>query len=111
MRFCTRRGCRRSSARTSSTRTKSLGSFGGAKPDRMIARPGFDAGRFPEKVTAFREGITVHSRYRLPCPACGSPVQHRLRRKRNQLLPDLSNWRKAPGGPGARLLKSVASQS
>jgi len=31
--------------------------------------------RFPEKVTAFREGMAVHGRYRLPCPACGSPVQ------------------------------------
>ena len=30
---------------------------------------------FPEKVTAFREGMAVHGRYRLPCPACGSPVQ------------------------------------
>ena len=31
--------------------------------------------RFPEKVTAFREGMAVHGRYRLPCPVCGSPVQ------------------------------------
>jgi formamidopyrimidine-DNA glycosylase len=31
--------------------------------------------RFPEKVTAFREGMAVHGRYRKPCPACGSPVQ------------------------------------
>ena len=30
---------------------------------------------FPEKVTAFREGMAVHGRYRKPCPACGSPVQ------------------------------------
>ena len=30
---------------------------------------------FPEKVTAFREGMSVHGRYGLPCPACGSPVQ------------------------------------
>jgi formamidopyrimidine-DNA glycosylase len=30
---------------------------------------------FPEKVTAFREGMTVHGRYRQPCPACGAPVQ------------------------------------
>lgn len=35
-----------------------------------------DAGdRFPEKVTAFREGMAVHGRYRLPCPTCGAPVQ------------------------------------
>jgi formamidopyrimidine-DNA glycosylase len=31
--------------------------------------------RFPEKVTAFREGMAVHGRYRRPCPVCGSPVQ------------------------------------
>jgi formamidopyrimidine-DNA glycosylase len=30
---------------------------------------------FPEKVTAFREGMAVHGRYKLPCPECGSPVQ------------------------------------
>jgi formamidopyrimidine-DNA glycosylase len=31
--------------------------------------------RFPEGVTAFREGMAVHGRYRLPCTDCGSPVQ------------------------------------
>lgn len=30
---------------------------------------------FPQKVTAFREGMAVHGRYRKPCPVCGSPVQ------------------------------------
>jgi formamidopyrimidine-DNA glycosylase len=30
---------------------------------------------FPEKVTAFREGMSVHGRYRQPCPVCGAPVQ------------------------------------
>jgi formamidopyrimidine-DNA glycosylase len=30
---------------------------------------------FPEKVTAFREGMAVHGRYREPCPMCGTPVQ------------------------------------
>jgi formamidopyrimidine-DNA glycosylase len=30
---------------------------------------------FPEKVTAFRDGMAVHGRYREPCPVCGSPVQ------------------------------------
>ena len=30
---------------------------------------------FPEKVTAFREGMAVHGRYRKPCPDCGTPVQ------------------------------------
>ena len=28
---------------------------------------------FPEKVTAFREEMAVHGRYRKPCPVCGSP--------------------------------------
>jgi formamidopyrimidine-DNA glycosylase len=32
-------------------------------------------GGFPEKVTAFREGMAVHGRYGQPCPVCGSPVQ------------------------------------
>ena len=30
---------------------------------------------FPEKVTAFREGMAVHGRYGKPCPACGTAVQ------------------------------------
>jgi formamidopyrimidine-DNA glycosylase len=30
---------------------------------------------FPEKVTAFREGMAVHGRYGKPCPVCESPVQ------------------------------------
>jgi formamidopyrimidine-DNA glycosylase len=30
---------------------------------------------FPEKVTAFREGMAVHGRFRQPCPACGTAVQ------------------------------------
>jgi len=30
---------------------------------------------FPEKVTAFREGMAVHGRFGQPCPACKSPVQ------------------------------------
>lgn len=35
-----------------------------------------DAGdAFPEKVTAFRDGMAVHGRYRQPCPDCGAPVQ------------------------------------
>jgi formamidopyrimidine-DNA glycosylase len=31
--------------------------------------------RFPEHVTAFREGMAVHGRYGQPCPDCGAPVQ------------------------------------
>ena len=30
---------------------------------------------FPEKVTAFRQGMAVHGRFRQPCPVCGAPVQ------------------------------------
>lgn len=38
---------------------------------------------FPEKVTAFREGMAVHGRYGQPCPVCGTPVQ-RIRYKDNE---------------------------
>ncbi len=31
--------------------------------------------KFPEKVSAFKDGMAVHGRYRQPCPVCGSPVQ------------------------------------
>ena len=30
---------------------------------------------FPKKVTAFREGMAVHGKYKQPCPDCGAPVQ------------------------------------
>ena len=48
--------------------------------DRLIAEAG--AG-FPEKVTAFREGMSVHGRYGQPCPVCGTPVQ-RIRYAANE---------------------------
>jgi formamidopyrimidine-DNA glycosylase len=38
---------------------------------------------FPEKVTAFREGMAVHGRYGQPCPRCGSRVQ-RIRYASNE---------------------------
>jgi formamidopyrimidine-DNA glycosylase len=38
---------------------------------------------FPEKVTAFREGMAVHGRYGEPCPVCGAPVQ-RIRYASNE---------------------------
>ena len=41
------------------------------------------AGKFPEKVTAFREGMAVHGRYKLPCPRCGTKVQ-RIRYASNE---------------------------
>jgi formamidopyrimidine-DNA glycosylase len=40
-------------------------------------------GKFPEKVTAFREDMAVHGRFRLPCPSCGGPVQ-RIRYATNE---------------------------
>ena len=39
---------------------------------------------FPENVTAFRDGMAVHGRYRKPCPVCGSPVQ-RVRFAENEM--------------------------
>ncbi len=33
------------------------------------------AGKFPEKVTAFRPEMAVHGRFGLPCPRCGAQVQ------------------------------------
>jgi len=30
---------------------------------------------FPQKVTAFREGMAVHGRFGKPCPVCDAPVQ------------------------------------
>jgi formamidopyrimidine-DNA glycosylase len=38
---------------------------------------------FPEKVTAFRDGMAVHGRYGKPCPVCGTPVQ-RIRYAANE---------------------------
>ena len=41
-----------------------------------IARLRREAGEgFPEHVTAFREGMSVHGRYGKPCPDCGTRVQ------------------------------------
>jgi formamidopyrimidine-DNA glycosylase len=48
--------------------------------DRLIAEAGDD---FPEKVTAFRDGMHVHGRYGKPCPVCGTPVQ-RIRYAANE---------------------------
>ena len=49
-----------------------------------IARTRVEVGdAFPEKVTAFRDGMAVHGRYRKPCPVCGSPVQ-RIRYAANE---------------------------
>jgi len=55
-------------ARLFSSTTEVLGQW----TERLRANAG--AG-FPEKVTAFREGMAVHGRYGKPCPVCGAPVQ------------------------------------
>lgn len=39
--------------------------------------------QFPEKVTAFRDGMAVHGRYKLPCPRCANAVQ-RIRYASNE---------------------------
>jgi formamidopyrimidine-DNA glycosylase len=39
---------------------------------------------FPEKVTAFREGMAVHGRYKQPCPVCSTLVQ-RIRFAENEV--------------------------
>jgi formamidopyrimidine-DNA glycosylase len=39
--------------------------------------------QFPEKVTAFREGMAVHGRYKEACPRCGARVQ-RIRYATNE---------------------------
>ena len=48
--------------------------------DRLRAEA---SGKFPEKVTAFREGMAVHGRYKLPCPRCGTKIQ-RIRYASNE---------------------------
>ena len=48
--------------------------------DRLAAEA---RGGFPEKVTAFREGMAVHGRFKQPCPVCGAPVQ-RIRYANNE---------------------------
>ena len=40
--------------------------------DRLRAETG---SKFPEKVSAFKEGMAVHGRYKQACPVCGSPIQ------------------------------------
>jgi formamidopyrimidine-DNA glycosylase len=40
--------------------------------DKLVAEA---AGKFPEKVTAFRPEFAVHGKYRQPCPVCATPVQ------------------------------------
>ena len=48
--------------------------------ERLRTRAG---GAFPEKVTAFQEGMAVHGRYREACPRCGAAIQ-RIRYAANE---------------------------
>ncbi|MGD0435417.1 MAG: DNA-formamidopyrimidine glycosylase family protein [Bryobacteraceae bacterium] len=48
--------------------------------DRLRSETG---GRFPEKVTAFREGMAVHGRYKQACVRCGAKIQ-RIRYAANE---------------------------
>jgi len=48
--------------------------------DRLRAEA---AGKFPENVTAFREGMAVHGCYNQPCPRCGTKIQ-RIRYASNE---------------------------
>ncbi|HTM32013.1 MAG TPA: DNA-formamidopyrimidine glycosylase family protein [Vicinamibacterales bacterium] len=47
---------------------------------RLIEETGED---FPEKVTAFREGMAAHGRFGKPCPVCGTSIQ-RIRYASNE---------------------------
>src|SRR5881296_2163502 len=94
--------------------------------------------KFPEGVTAFREGMAVHGRYGKPCPACGAPVQRIVHAENEtnycarcqtggRLLADRAlsrllgeDWpqtleeleeRKATGGAGGRSAGRVASRA
>ena len=48
--------------------------------DRLIAEAGDE---FPERVTAFREGMAAHGRFGKPCPVCGTLIQ-RIRYAANE---------------------------
>ena len=48
--------------------------------DVLIAEAGQE---FPEKVTAFRDGMAAHGRFGKPCPVCGTPIQ-RIRYAANE---------------------------
>ena len=55
-------------------RRRALVAFGAVEGYREAMRDETGDG-FPEKVTAFRDGMAVHGRYGRPCPACGAPIQ------------------------------------
>jgi formamidopyrimidine-DNA glycosylase len=48
--------------------------------DRLRAQA---KGKFPEKVTAFRQEMAAHGKYGQPCPRCGATIQ-RIRYASNE---------------------------
>jgi len=64
--------------------------------------------RFPEKVTAFREGMAVHGRYGNPCRVCGAPVQRIVyaRNEANYCAPCQTGGKLLSDRALSRLLKS-----
>src|SRR5580698_4910159 len=55
-----------------------------ASLSQWVGRLRREAGeKFPEKVTAFREGMAMHGRYKEACPRCGAKVQ-RIRYAANE---------------------------
>jgi formamidopyrimidine-DNA glycosylase len=71
-------------SRLDDTQTGRLHRATGAVLTEWIERLRSETGeRFPEGVTAFREGMAVHGRYGKPCPVCGRPVQ-RIRYAENE---------------------------
>ena len=60
------------------------GHIDSAALEAWVDRLRVDCGEgFPEKVTAFRDGMAVHGRYGKPCPDCGTAVQ-RIRHAANE---------------------------
>jgi formamidopyrimidine-DNA glycosylase len=64
---------------TQSLKPEEIERLYGATRDTLLAwidRLRASAGEgLPEKVTAFRDDMAVHGRFRKPCPVCGAPVQ------------------------------------
>jgi formamidopyrimidine-DNA glycosylase len=49
--------------------------IGNAYSDEILHRAKLSPFAMTSQVTAFREEMAVHGRYRKPCPVCGAPVQ------------------------------------
>lgn len=64
-------------------------------------------GEFPDKVTAFREEMAVHGKFRQPCPDCGAPVQRIVyaRNEANYCAPCQTGGKLLSDRALARLLK------